>query len=190
MRIICSCFASIHSVADLLPTRLHALASGAQPATTLRALDAPMAARPPPTRAGYKPAAVTPLLLVLLLLMPVAMGLYDHGPIKPRSTTPALDASETTWGATIAEGFPTWYRDDFGRVCEPCTAFDPSGAGSCLSTYVSPDPTHHPLRRHVDAHGRIALRVSSTGRVLMVHLRSMHSSRMNLVERKRHCSPS
>jgi hypothetical protein len=92
-------------------------------------------------------AAVLASLLLVLLLSPQARGIYDFGPITPyyvgplpdpNGPLPAKADAVAQWGATIANGFPAWYRDDSGRVCEPCTAYDPEGVnGRCLSTYVS-----------------------------------------------------
>jgi hypothetical protein len=62
----------------------------------------------------------------VLLLLQGAVAVYDHGPVYPPSG-----------GTDIREGYPTWYRDDFGNVCEPCVYYDPLGTGPCLSTYVS-----------------------------------------------------
>jgi hypothetical protein len=66
------------------------------------------------------------IALVLLLLAPAIMGLYDHGPPLPRNN-----------GYAVGEGFPSWVRDDYGRVCAPCTVYDPTATAACLSTYVS-----------------------------------------------------
>jgi hypothetical protein len=65
----------------------------------------------------------------VVLLLPRATGVYDHGPLLPRNG-----------GASIGEGFPTWYRDNYGRVCRPCIMYDPTATAFCLSTYVSSPP--------------------------------------------------
>jgi hypothetical protein len=83
--------------------------------------------------------------LLLLLVLPLALGqLYDYGPVNPYTTASFLDTAPNKRPSKIYEGFPMWYRDQWGRACEPCTDLL---SDKCLSTYVSPLPVRAPWRQ-------------------------------------------